>query len=57
MFSQQAESETDDDDFELKIKSPMKFIKRQKVDPIEEKNWKSTETIYKKSNLNTSQEK
>ena len=34
--------------------TPMKIIKRQKVD---REIWKSNETIYKKSNLNTSQEK
>ena len=38
MNSQKTESETDDVDFELKMKSPMKIIKRQKVDTIEEKN-------------------
>ena len=54
MYSQKTESEIDDDDFELKMKPPMKIIKRQKVDTIEEEIWKSNETIYKKSNLNTS---
>ena len=52
MNSQKTESETDDVDFELKMKSPMKIIKRQKVETIKEENWKSNET-----NLNTSQEK
>ena len=57
MYSQKTESKTDDDDFELKMKSPMKIIKRQIIDTIEDKIWKSNETMYKKSNLNTSQEK
>ena len=57
MYSQKIESETDDDDFELKMKSPMKIIKRQIIDTIEDEIWKSNETMYKKSNLNTSQEK
>ena len=57
MNLQVTESEIDDDDFVLKMKPPMKIIKRQKVDTIEEEIWKSNETIYKKSNLNTSQEK
>ena len=52
MNSQKIENEIDDDDFELKMKSPIKIIKRQKVDTIEEEIWKSNET-----NLNTSQEK
>ena len=56
MYSQKTESETDDDDFELKMKSPMKIIKRQIIDTIEDEIWKSNETMYKKSNLNTSQE-
>lgn len=40
------ESEIDDDDFELKMKSPMKIIKRQKVDRIKEEIWNSNERIY-----------
>ena len=52
MNSQKTEGETDDDDFELEMKSPMEIIKRQKVDTIEEEIWKSNET-----NLNTSREK
>ena len=47
MYSQKTESETDDDDFELKMKSPMKIIKRQIIDTIEDKIWKSNETMYK----------
>ena len=46
MHSQKTESKTDDDDFELKMKSPMKIIKRQKVDRIKEEIWKSNERIY-----------
>ena len=56
MFSQNTESETDDDDFEPKNKSPMNNIKRKKVDTIEEEIWQWTETISKKLNMNTSQE-
>ena len=52
MNSQKTEGETDDDDFELEMKSPIEIIKRQKVDTIEEEIWKSNET-----NLNTSREK
>ena len=47
MHSQKTESKTDDDDFQLKMKSTMKIIKRQNVDTIEEEIWKSNETIYK----------
>ena len=36
MNSQETESEADDDNFELEMKSPMEIIKRQKVDTIEE---------------------
>ena len=48
MYSQKTESKTDDDDFELNMKSPIIIIKKQKVDKIEEEIWKSNETIYKK---------
>ena len=48
MYSQKTESETDNDDFELKMKSPMKIIKRQNIDTIEEEICKSNEIIYKK---------
>ena len=57
MFSQKTESEIDDDDFQLNMKSPMKIIFKKKVDTMEEEIWKSIETIYIKLNLNTSQEK
>ena len=57
MNSQKTESETGDDDFELKMKSPMKIIKRQKVDRIKEEIWKSNKRIYYLKKLNTSQEK
>ena len=47
MYSQKTESETDDDDFELKITSLIKNIKTQKVDTIQEEIWNQMKQFIK----------